>query len=84
VTKDAIRTFVLSELPWEGRPEELRDDTSLLSSGALDSLGITKLVSFVEQEFGIELAPDEIVPENFETIAAVAQLVDEKRPAPPA
>ncbi len=83
MTAARIREFVLSELLWEGPPDELRDDTSLLESGVLDSLGIAKLTAFIESEFGLQLAPDEILPRNFETIGVVADFVDAKRSAEP-
>ena len=35
-------------------------------------------MTFIEQTYGVEVADDDLVPENFETIAAIARLVDSK------
>jgi len=45
----------------------------------LDSTDILRLVVFVEERYGIEIGDDDLVPENFETIASVAALVRAKR-----
>ena len=80
-TTDRLRTFIVEELSWEGSASELTDDFPLLERGALDSLGIFQLVSFIEGEFGVEIRDEELVRENFGTLADIARLVDDKRPA---
>jgi acyl carrier protein len=42
-------------------------------------LGVLEVVAFVEQEFGISVADEELVPECFESIAKIARFVDQKR-----
>jgi acyl carrier protein len=49
----------------------------------MDSLGIVKTVSFLEADFGIEVSEDEISPENFETINALAEFVRRKTATDP-
>jgi acyl carrier protein len=76
---EKVRKFVLEEfLPGED-PEELREDTELVSSGVLDSLAILKLVSFLEEEFGIEVAAHEADEEHLNTLSDIASLVAAKR-----
>lgn len=53
-------------------------DESLLDSGLLDSAGIFQLVSFLEERFQLVIADEDVVPENFETIAAVVAFVETK------
>jgi len=55
------------------KPEQLplKNDMPLLESGILDSLSVLKLVLFLEERFGIVVAPDELIPENFETVEAI-------------
>ncbi len=57
------------------------DDYPLLEKGVLDSMGIIQVVAFLEDEFGIEVDDAELVPENFETIGSIAELIDSKREA---
>jgi acyl carrier protein len=73
-----IRQFIERELHWQGTPDELKEDTSLIESGALDSLGIVKTTSFLESEFGIKIDDDDVVPRHFESIRALSDLVELK------
>ena len=54
-------------------------DDSLLDSGLVDSTGIFELVGFLEDNFGVKIEDEEIVPEHFETSAMVAAFVERKR-----
>jgi acyl carrier protein len=42
-------------------------------------MGLLMLVSFVEEQFGIALEDEELVPDHFGTIGSIAQLVERKR-----
>ena len=78
-TIDRLRSFMLDELGWEGSPEELTPDFPLIERGALDSLGIFQMVSFIEGEFGVEVRDEELVRENFGSLESIGRLVDSKR-----
>jgi acyl carrier protein len=77
-TEERIRNFIEKELRYEGLSEGLTDETSLLEGGVIDSLGIVKLVSFLESEFGIKVPDEEIVPRYFESIRALSTYVESK------
>ena len=78
-TKEQIRNFILSEfLPGES-PSNLKDDTPLRTSGVLDSMATLRLVSFVEETFGIEVDAHEAGIDNFDRIEDIASLIDRKR-----
>ena len=77
-TQARIRDFVLNQFPL-ARKRALGDGDPLLSHGIIDSLGILEVVAFVEREFGITVADEELVPESFESIASIAGFVDAKR-----
>jgi acyl carrier protein len=68
-----VRKFLTNEL---GRDVSAvgRDD-SLLESGALDSVGVMRLVAFLGETFGIEVGDDDLTPENFDTIASLTAFV---------
>ena len=77
--KEKIRQFILSEfLPGES-PSNLRDDTPLRTSGILDSVATLRLVSFIEEQFGIEVDAHEAGVENFDRIEDIAAFVERKR-----
>ena len=77
--RDTIRDFIVSHyLPGESR-ENLRDDTPLVSSGILDSLGTLGLVSFIAERFGVELDVYDTSVEHFDRIEDIAQSIERKQ-----
>ena len=77
--RDSIREFIVSHyLPGES-PDNLRDDTPLLSSGILDSLGTLGLVSFISETFGVELDVYDTSVEHFDRIEDIAQSIERKQ-----
>jgi len=74
-----IREFMIEELAPNDGTKEIGDDESLLESGILDSLGIMKLLTFMEEKYQIKISEVELLPENFETLSSIARLVLEKQ-----
>lgn len=76
--KATVKRFILEEfLPGE-RPEALTDDTALVAEGVLDSLATLRLVSFVEKEFKVSIAPHEVDAEYLNTLPSIAALIRSK------
>lgn len=77
-TTTQLREFVTSNFYV---PAEIAfDDTSsFLGQGILDSTGVLELVTFVEDRFGISVHDDELVPANFDSLAALSAYVERKR-----
>jgi acyl carrier protein len=73
-----IRAFVLAHFPL-ARARAVGDEDSLLDAQVIDSLGILELVTYVEEAFAITVTDDDLSPENFESIAALAGFVDRRR-----
>jgi len=78
--KQQVRQFLSELLPPE-KFSNLRDDTPLRTSGILDSMGLLRLVSLVEEKFGIEVSAYEAGIENFDRIDYIAAFVQRKRAA---
>jgi len=57
------------EIPW---------DCSLMAEGILDSMGALEMVVFVESTFGVPVAEDEVIPQHFDSINALAAFVEHK------
>lgn len=74
----AIRTFVAN---WfrDGRTDGLAADTPLLTSGIVDSAGILELIEFVEQQFAVDIADEDISLRNCNSLAALTELVLRKQ-----
>jgi acyl carrier protein len=81
-TEAAIRDYLLREI-LDGRGvRALTTDENLFDLGALDSLGILKTVSFLEEHFGVSIPDDQVLPENMESVRAIARLVERQRAHP--
>jgi acyl carrier protein len=78
-TADAVKQFILREFLPEEDPAELQDTTPLITAGILDSIATLKLVAFLEERFGIQIAAHEASVEHLNTIADIAALVQAKR-----
>jgi acyl carrier protein len=79
-TKDALRRYITDDLLM-GQSLALNDDDDLLLSGLVDSLGVVRLVTFIETEFHIVVPPEDVVLENFQTLNAMAEYL-RQRPDP--
>jgi acyl carrier protein len=55
---------------------ELSAEDDLLGSGLIDSMGVMRLVSFVEETFQIKIPPEDIVIENFMDVKAITKYVE--------
>jgi acyl carrier protein len=73
--------YIVSRFP-AARARKLTDDAPLLDSGVIDSLGILALAEFITRELGIALDDDDLTPENFESVAALATFLSRKRSQP--
>ena len=58
---------------------ELADEQSLLEAGVIDSAAMLDLIMFLEQAFQIHVDEDDMIPENFDSIAAMAEYVAGKQ-----
>jgi acyl carrier protein len=71
-----VRRFIEQEL--KRQLGTVTDSESLLEGGILDSLGVQELVGFIERQYSIGVTEDELMPENFETIEAIAAFVQRR------
>lgn len=78
--KHTLREYIITEfLPGENS-DALKDDTALLTSGVLDSIGTVRLVSFLEEKYGIELDAHEISVDYLNTLDDIVKLIRLKQP----
>lgn len=56
-------------------------DASLLDNGVVDSTGMLEVIQFVEAEFGIQIDDMEVLPENLDSVRALAAFIGRKQAA---
>jgi acyl carrier protein len=76
--RQRIKRYLLENFLFTSDENALGDTDSLIRGGILDSTGIYELILHIEEAFGISIAPEEMVPENFDTIEAVDRFVGRK------
>jgi acyl carrier protein len=74
-----IRTFIIENFLFGDTASMPDDKTSLLDSGVLDSTGVLELVAFIEETWDFEMADDDIVPANLDSVMKIAAFVMSKR-----
>jgi acyl carrier protein len=76
--REVVRGFILENFLAGEDPKNLTDETELKESGILDSLSTLKLVTFLEEEFKIELEANDLEAGNLSTIANIDKMVQGK------
>ncbi len=72
-----IKHFIATEMV--GQPHlHIGDDDDLLLSGLVDSLGVVRLIAFLEEETGVSIPAGEITIENFGTVNAMVAYLGAK------
>ncbi len=78
-TAQRIRQLMVENLTYGGSWSEVDEDYPLLAKHVIDSLGMLKLVSLIEEEFDVEIDDDDVVPDHWKTIRDIATLVESKK-----
>jgi acyl carrier protein len=78
----ALKRFIGENFMFQEEIDSLPDDTSFLDAGIIDSTGVLELVCFLENTFGIQVADDEMLPENLDSIRAITGYVKRKTAVP--
>jgi len=75
--KDKARAFIVENFLY-GNDGNLKDETSFLEGGILDSTGVLELVSFLEETFSIHVEGDDLVPENLDSLNNLQAYVEKR------
>lgn len=81
MTTDRVRKLIDDNFQVPPEWGDLPDDLELVENYVLDSLDMLSLVSLVEKEFGVAVADEDVVLENFGTIRRISAYVDGRRAA---
>lgn len=79
--RDRLQRYIGEELLGNGHVP-LGEDADLLEMG-VDSVGMMTLVLFIEQEWQVHVPPEDVVLENFQSIAAIERYVRNRQSLTP-
>ncbi len=72
--KEPVRGFILEYAAGRG-VTEVKDDDSLLKTNVIDSLGVFRLIAFLEDTFPLTIDESDMVPENFQSLNDIESFV---------
>jgi len=72
---DILRNFVMKNFLYGDERVVLGDQDSFLEKGIIDSTGVLELVAYLEEEFSINTADEEIVPEHFDSLSNLTSYI---------
>ena len=76
-----IQKFILENYLFTDDANALGVDDSLLGRGIVDSTGMLEIIMFIEEQLGITVMDEEMVPENLDSVSRIAAFVESKRKA---
>ena len=71
-----IRAYVLEETFSENG--KINNETLVFKEGYFDSMGFIRLITFLENEFGIRISDEDLVETNFESVNAISNFVQKR------
>jgi acyl carrier protein len=80
-TVKKLRKYVLETFLFTNDDSALSNADSFLDKGIIDSTGTLELVMFLETEFGIRVADEELLPANLDSIDRLLQFIERKKAA---
>lgn len=74
---ETLRKFIVDTFLF-GDGIYLKDDSSFLENGIIDSTGILELITFLEETYHISIQDDELIPDNLDSLKKVEQFLIKK------
>ena len=76
-----IRDYILENYLFTDEQSALKNTDSFLKKGILDSTGILEVINFIEEEYGVNVEDEEMVPENLDSVDNIVAFVGRKNEA---
>ena len=76
-----VRQFLKDNFPLSADGAVLDRNDSLIEVGVIDSTGVLELIGFIEERYEVQIADEEVLPENLDSIASITRFVGEKTAA---
>jgi acyl carrier protein len=70
---------ILASVVGEDTVASLDDDDQFFSRGVIDSLHLVEIIERFQSDLGLEVAGEDLSPENFGSIAGMAAFLERKR-----
>lgn len=74
-----LRKFILENYLFTDDESALNNNDSFLNKGIIDSTGILEVIFFIEENYSIKVADEEMVPENLDSITNLVAFIARKK-----
>ena len=74
--KDTIIEYIQEDLLAGQEDVDISADEELLESGLVDSIGVMRLIGFVEETYGLKVPPQDMTIENFMSVNAICDYLE--------
>lgn len=75
-TTTLITTFITDQYLPGTSPAELDADYDLLANGIIDSLGLLRLIDWLQGEFTLDIDDKDLTPDAFRSVSAICSFVE--------
>ena len=76
--ENRIRDYILENYLFTNDQNMLNSSDSFLQKNVLDSTGMLEVIYFLEDEFGIKVQDDEMIPENLDSVNRIVAFLGKK------
>ena len=74
-----VRDYILENYLFTDDQSQLNSSDSFLDKGIIDSTGILEVIMFLDEEFGVTVEDDEMVPENLDSVNNLVKFIGSKQ-----
>lgn len=76
--ENRIRNYILENYLFTDEQSMLGSDDSFLQKNILDSTGMLEVIYFLEDEFGIKVQDEEMIPDNLDSVNRISAFLARK------
>ena len=77
--EEKVREYISGELALEGKKPDFDSDSPLLEQGIIDSMGLFRLIVFLEESLNIHIPEEDLRAENFQSVRHIVNYVNGQR-----
>jgi acyl carrier protein len=77
--RERIQKFILENYLFTSDRSALGLDDSLLGRGIVDSTGMLEIIMFIEEQLGVTVKDEDMIPENLDSVSRIAAFVESRR-----
>ena len=75
--ESVIEDFVRTHFKVASTDPGFDSQVDLFERGYIDSIGFVELIEFLNVEFGVEISDEDLLSDNFSTVAGIAYIVSQ-------